>query len=486
MGGIRANFVYNLIGTIVPLIVALVTVPIYVSYIGSARFGVFSIVWTLLGYFGFLDLGLSRASANALARLAQSSQRERSQVIVTAFCINLGLGIIGGIIFLFLGGYLFDRVLTVPADLKHEIDTVPPWIAGLLPVLLLSGVGTGALEARERFLTANVLQVAGNAISQALAVLSAVLISPSLAVVIPTAVLSRGFSLLIVVGFVIREEWPISLRSFDRTRFKELLRYGGWVSVTNIISPLLTSLDQLVIGSMLGVAAVTYYAVPMNLVVRSQIFTAALARTLFPRLSRSTRDEARELAEKAYVLLAGGYGAFCVAAIVMATPFIKFWMGEDFGLMAGPVAELLLLGVWLNGLGYIPFSFLQGQGRPDIIAKVHSLELLPFVIALWLLTTRFGILGAAAAFVLRCTLDAGFLLAAAGFRVTHLLPILSPIAFLLTAYIFVQISDSSLINAFVLATFLSGGVMIVSALVDPNARNFVQSLRPSKRLTRTF
>ena len=236
MHGIKANFIYNLIGTIVPLIVALITVPIYVSHIGSARYGVLSIVWILLGYFGFLDLGLSRASANALAKLAHSTQHERSQVLITAFCINLCIGTIGGIVLFFSASSLLDHLLTVPADLKYEIDNASPWIASLLPLLLVSGVGTGALEAREQFLAANVLQVTGNTIAQALTVLSAVLISPSLSVVIPAAVLSRGLSVLIIVVYVVREERPLSLRSFDRKRCRQLLGYGGWVSVSNIVS----------------------------------------------------------------------------------------------------------------------------------------------------------------------------------------------------------------------------------------------------------
>ena len=481
MHGIKANFIYNLIGTIVPLIIALITVPIYVSHIGSARYGVLSIVWILLGYFGFLDLGLSRASANALAKLAHSTQHERSQVLITAFCINLCIGTIGGIVLFFSASSLLDHLLTVPADLKYEIDNASPWIASLLPLLLVSGVGTGALEAREQFLAANVLQVTGNTIAQALTVLSAVLISPSLSVVIPAAVLSRGLSVLIIVVYVVREERPLSLRSFDRKRCRQLLGYGGWVSVSNIVSPLLTSLDQLVIGSVLGVAAVTHYAVPMSLVVRSQILAAALARTLFPRMSRSTRDEARDLSEKASVMLAHCYGGVCAPAIVLVAPFITFWMGEDFASSAAPVAELLLIGAWVNGLAFIPFSLLQGQGRPDITAKFHMLELIPFVILLWFLANRFGIFGAAAGWVLRSTLDAGLLFAAAGFSITRVLAILPPFAFILAAYLFVQISEPTLIDAILVAAFLGGGVLMAGVVVDHNARNLVLSLRFPKR-----
>ena len=59
---IKVNFIVNLLSPMTRIVVALVTVPLYLHHIGDARFGVMSIVWVLLGLFGFLDLGLSRPS----------------------------------------------------------------------------------------------------------------------------------------------------------------------------------------------------------------------------------------------------------------------------------------------------------------------------------------------------------------------------------------------------------------------------------------
>ena len=87
---LKTSFAINMVGAAARLVVALVTIPIYVRHVGYARYGVISIVWVLLGYFGFLDLGLSRAAANAMARLRDAPREVRARVLVTTLLINLG------------------------------------------------------------------------------------------------------------------------------------------------------------------------------------------------------------------------------------------------------------------------------------------------------------------------------------------------------------------------------------------------------------
>jgi hypothetical protein len=61
-----------------------------------------------------------------------------------------------------------------------------------------------------------------------------------------------------------------------------VLGYGGWMFATNVVYPALAPADQFVIGSLMGVASVAHYGVPMNLVQRSAAILVALGRTLFP------------------------------------------------------------------------------------------------------------------------------------------------------------------------------------------------------------
>jgi O-antigen/teichoic acid export membrane protein len=411
---LKTNFVVNLLSPVVRIAVALVTIPIYIHHLGDARYGVLQIAWILLGYFGFLDLGLSRASTNALAKLRAAPQSDRARVLLTTLVLSLGFGVAGAALMFVVGGYLFQHVLSVPPDLKLEIGQSLPWMAVLFPMTLLAGVCSGALESRERFLLVNLLQILGTTLSQIAPVIMAVFVSPSLTVVMPSVAVMQAASTIVFGVCVYRLEGPFSFRAFDWSEARTLLHYGGWVTVTSVIYPILVAADQFLIGSLIGVAEVAHYAVPMNLITRSQIFPMALGRTFFPRLSSLPREAAHKLAARALQSLGYGYAAVCAPSIIVAPVFFRYWIGPEFALVSAPVAQILFFGAWITGLSFVAYTLIQSQGRPDLTGKLHFAEVLPFLGILWVLTARFGINGAAMAYTLRCAVDAFAMFWAAG------------------------------------------------------------------------
>jgi O-antigen/teichoic acid export membrane protein len=459
---------------VLPIALTLFTVPVYISYIGTARYGVLSLVWVLLGYFGFLDFGLARASANALAKLTHGSE-ERTRVLMTALYINLILGISGAFTLYLVGSPILQQFMTLSGPLGVEVENSLPWIAGMLVLALLAGVGTGALDSHERFFTGNMLNLVGMSLGQLLPLMCAVIIGPTLPVVIPAAFVARAISVALLLGVIARIERP-PLFVFDRKRCKELMGFGAWVTVTNVVSPLLVSIDRFFIASTLGADAVAHYSVPMNLVVRSQIIPIAMARTVFPRLSRLTSGEALELAERCAVFLAYGFGAICGPAIIVGGLFMTWWLGSEFASHTTQVIEPLMVGAWINGIAFIPYSLLQGQGRPDVVAKLHVLELLPFVAALWLLLSFFGLPGAALAWCARVTVDAVILFKLARFRSHQLIRSIPAIGLVLTAYCIACSSTISPLYRFIFAGAVFLAFVCCGIAVDVTSRNLLRTL----------
>ncbi len=463
--GLKKNFVYTVVGMATPVVVALATIPVYIHHIGEERYGVLSIVWLLLGYFGFLDMGLSRASANALAKLRDAPDEARSRVFSSSLYLNLALGVVGGAVIYFAGGYLFRTQFNLTEALWDELARGMPWVAAMLPLALASGVGIGALESRERFLSVNLLQMSGSAAGQVVPALCAVFVSPSLEWVIPAAFATRLLTTVQIFWHLSRVD-RLRLTGYDRGQGRSLFRYGAWISVSNIVGPILTSLDQFVIGSKLGPAAVSHYSVPMNLTTRVQIIAAALSRAAFPRLSRYSREEAVDLTERSIRGLAYLFGAACAGALFLVEPFLALWISPAFGQVATPVAHILLTGAWINGLAFLALSLLQGQGRPDLPAKMHVLELLPFIGVLWFLIDRFGLPGAAAAWVLRVAVDALLMFHLAGLRWRRLWTLLPAGGLLLLAQAAAGLWSPGLLQGLLAGIAAGTMVIIVGLAVD--------------------
>jgi O-antigen/teichoic acid export membrane protein len=110
-------------------------------------------------------------------------------------------------------------------------------------------------------------------------------------------------------------------------------------------------------------------------------------------------------------------------AILMAQPFLGWWISSDLATQSGPIAHILLLGFWFNGMARIPNTMLQASGRPNLVAKCHMIEIVPYLLLLYLGMSHFGLVGAATAFSIRTAADFFFLTGFSGL-LKRVLPII--------------------------------------------------------------
>jgi O-antigen/teichoic acid export membrane protein len=396
----------NVVGATVPLLLSLATIPAYLHLIGEARFGVLAVVWVVLGYFGVFDLGLSRATANQIARARNEPPASRERVFWTAFILNASFGAVGGLLLFFVGHFLLGHVIKAAPSLQSEAVDALPWLALAVPATTVTLVIAGTLEGLERFLTANSLTVVGLAMFQLAPLGYAYWIGDSLSGLIMAATLALIAS--VALSFAVTAvSLPVRGRPrIDRDRLGVLLRYGSWITVTGLVGPLLTILDRILIGAVLGATAVTRYTVPYALVFRAQILSTGLARAIFPRFSMLGRTDATHVARQSLSALAAVITPLAVIGAVALDPFLRVWVGDDIASSSAPVGEILLIGVWMNSVAVVPFAFLQAQGRPDVPAKFHLLEVGPYVGALLIGLRWAEIEGAAWAWSGRAVADA--------------------------------------------------------------------------------
>ncbi|HXA48162.1 MAG TPA: hypothetical protein VNW52_11075, partial [Burkholderiaceae bacterium] len=78
-------FLFNLIGNIVPILTALVAVPVIVHYAGVERLGALGVAWGLIGTFGFLDFGLSRVVTRRVALAVEQNRTDSEWLELRGF-----------------------------------------------------------------------------------------------------------------------------------------------------------------------------------------------------------------------------------------------------------------------------------------------------------------------------------------------------------------------------------------------------------------
>jgi len=407
------NAAWNLAGIGLPLLAALFVVPRLVEGLGTERFGLLSIVWMAIGYFGLFDLGLGRALTKLAAeRLGRRDAGELPSLVVTALGAMVCLGTLAGCLVAALAPWLVGSVLQAPEHLRIEGVLSFRILAASLPFVILSSALIGLLEAHQRFRDIGLVRMALG-LATFLGPWTALAYSPSLAVATGVLALAR-FSGAAAYALQCYRHVPAARRpgKLRKAFLSPLLGFGAWLSVSNLVGPLMVYLDRFVIGAILGLGAVAYYVAPYEFITRLWILPMGLAGVLFPAFSTALAGDGERLVRLfgVAVFTVAGILFPAVALIVLFAPEgLAFWLGGDFAEESTNVLRWLAVGVFINGMARFPSALVQSAGRPDLTAKIYLLELPVYLLLLKNLLDHRGIEGAAMAWTLRILMDTVFL-----------------------------------------------------------------------------
>jgi O-antigen/teichoic acid export membrane protein len=186
---------------------------------------------------------------------------------------------------------------------------------------------------------------------------------------------------------------------------RSLGSYGGWMTGTALLSPVVTLVDRFLIGALVGPAAVSAYVIPYNLVSRILMLPASLSSAILPRFAASEREEEQRLQTVAITTLVALLTPLAVVATARLAPFLYLWLGQDLALAATPIGLILVGGFWVHGLAYVCSTIVMARGRPDVLMKLLLAYLIPYLVLLYVLVESMGGIGAAIAWCLKATCD---------------------------------------------------------------------------------
>lgn len=391
------NSFLNIAGYIVPGVLSVPILGYMTRELGVEEFGLFTIILALVGYASIFDVGISRSVIREIA-IYKNSEKEVLKIISTSALVVLILGAIASLLITIFSNVIL-RLLKVSPYLVESFYYSLIVLSFSIPLFLLTQIWCSLLEGREEFLKLNIFKTISNTLVVLLPAIGLMLDSSILSAVIGLLV-SRIISIILILWFC--KEYLVKLK-FYKDVFNRLMNFGGWIALSNIISPIMSYFDRFILANKMGSDLVGFYTGPSEAITRLSILPSAVARTIFPMLA-SNKDH-KIIKKQAYFLmtcLVIPIGIFC---IYFSQSILSLWLGKEYGEHSYKIFQILIIGLIINSFAQVPFASIQAKGLSKVTAYIHLAEFLPYLVLLVYMINYFGLIGAAIAWTIRITVD---------------------------------------------------------------------------------
>jgi len=402
------NAGWTLAGNVIPLVVALGSVPWLAQQLGEARFGILTIYWILIGYFSLFDLGIGRAMSRLVASSRQVGRdADLGAAVGTGLALVTAVGILAAALLISSAAASADLFSGLDVAVRSEFASSLFWIAAALPLVSMASALRGILEGEQKFFLVNLIRVPLGTL---------LFLAPLLAVGVGEATLRDAaiglfFARLAgAIAFALGcSGWFGSGRlRASREWVRPLFSFGGWLTLSAIVGPLIVYLDRFVLTQFVPAEELAYYTIPAEIGLRVMALPAAIGVAVFPAVAALMQeaDERERLARSALSLTAAMMLAVLGGGVFVARPLLDIWMGSEMASKGGQILLLLAAGAYANSIAQVTYNSLLALGLSRTTATVHFWELVAYVPALVFAVTEFGLVGAAACWSLRAVVDA--------------------------------------------------------------------------------
>ena len=475
---------WTLLGQVAPLAVSLAATPFTIRLLGAEGYGVFILVGLIPAYLAFADFGMSLASTRfASEAFGRGDRKEEAAVIRTAVAVALSVSVPVA-----LGLFIFApqiiSLFAVSANLFAEAAAALRIGSVTFVVYFLCSILNTPQLARLR-MDLNTLINAGTRIAGLIATPVAIYLGFGIvgaAAVLLAAMLFNLAGHIFFSGRLLPELFGLGI---SREKLRPLLKFGAGLVASSIAAVALTNAEKGILAAAVSASALAHYTVAFTAATMMTLFAGAMIQSLIPAFSQLQGEAARErlngLFERGVRLSMIWAVPAMVFLAVTAKPFFAIWAGEEFGRESTLPLYLLLGGLLFNIIAYLPHAAILAAGRSDALAKLYWIELVPYAAAVWLLASRYGAAGAAAAWSLRVIVDTflqfylAIRLGGITFRPRFPLGYLAGVAAAALPAAFMLYTDSHTLFSIlaVLAGLIIYAAMTLRTLLDPEERSWL-------------
>ena len=393
------NAFSNLLGAVIPALVALGTVPLVVRGLGDASYGVYSLVTAIVGYFAVIDINVTAGSVKYIAEFSANRNHERiNETVFFGLSVYALLGLVGGLGLYFGAHFFVTRVFTVPAALESTaIATLRLAALGFFIGQVQNYLQSIPQSLMRYDLASRIEMVFGTGVP--LLTVAVLMLGYGLFEVILVRVIASAINCG-VLWRCIRHLLPdLAWRKPGAAIRRELLGFSAYSFLSRFATMSYAYADKLIIGSLVGVTALAYFTVASTLANRILSLTYRLSGVFFPAASAlAARGELERLAR--LYLKASRYVVFINASVlvlvaVFAYQILYYWMDPQFARAGQVVLAVMALSQFIDSLTSLPSLVNDGMGHPRFSGMFALARALVGLVVVYVGVAGWGIDGAA-------------------------------------------------------------------------------------------
>lgn len=360
---------FNLLGAAVPALLAVLTVPLVVSYLGQEDYGLLMLVTSIMGYFALIDINVTAASTKFVAQHhAQGAQRQMHQTVSFGLLIYVGIGIVGGAALWTFATPLATEVFKISPARQAEAVRALQWAAlgflvGQVQVYLQSLPGALA-----RYDVAGSVEAAFGTLLPLLTV-GLLMLGGGLVELIWLRIALGSIQALGVLAWLMRR-MQLRWAQPDAGTRRSMLSFSAFAFLSRFAALSYSHGDKLIIGAVVGAGPLTLFGVPAMLVNRVMALLFRLAAVLFPHAAQLAAQNRMAELETAYFSAARYLcflnGATALLLAVLAPAILTVWMGPGFAATGATILTLMALAQWSDSLTHVPSLVNDGLGYPRV------------------------------------------------------------------------------------------------------------------------
>lgn len=408
------NVIANLTGQVFTVVVGLICVPWYLRLLGPAAYGLVGFFVTAVAILGMLDFGITPSVNRQVARFRAASADARTvrDFIRTLECVYLAIGVAIGIALFFLLPKFGESWALSGQMSKDSLFTALRLMAVLAAVQWPISFYQGILFGLERHASVNLVIVVSTLLRSAGALAVLALIAPTATVFFSWQLVAASLQVATLAWIA----WASIPSATSRPRFQlsSLLEIRGFaigLGLTSILTLLLRQADKIVLSRIVSLTLFGYYTIATLVGTGLAMISGPIFIAAFPRLTalveRGDRPGLIRLYHHGCQLVAVATAPLTVALALYMPLALWAWTGDPRVVAASAIpATILILGTFINGLVGIPYDIQLAHGFTRLGVFKNAIGVVILVPATFLLAKRYGLPGAAVAWLL---LNLGYL-----------------------------------------------------------------------------